>query len=144
MSAKKQTPRKPARPRSDFQRLSRRFMSGLLRSLFFINAFPRYKRAGFVLPTTVLLLLVMTLTVGALSFRTASRTQSTFLAREQQVIDNVAAPAADRAKSKLEYLFGKDSRFPGSSTPSSDTLAALLGDITNTALGVTKLDTDPY
>ncbi|MGB3767831.1 MAG: hypothetical protein WA947_14840, partial [Phormidesmis sp.] len=73
-------------------------MSGLLRSLFLINKPTRAGESGFVLPTTVLLLLVMTLTVGALSFRTVSRTQSVFLAREQKTIDNVAAPAVDRAK----------------------------------------------
>ncbi|MEO0768688.1 MAG: hormogonium polysaccharide biosynthesis protein HpsA [Cyanobacteria bacterium J06649_4] len=145
MSADKQTRnRKTQKPRSDFQRLSRRFMSGLLRSLFLINISNLAGQAGFVIPTTVLLLLVMTLTVGALSFRSASRTQSTFLAREQQVIDNVAAPAADRAKSKLEYLFSRDSRFPGSSTPSSDLLVALMGDVDAPALGVSKLGTDPY
>ncbi|MEL7069153.1 MAG: hormogonium polysaccharide biosynthesis protein HpsA [Cyanobacteria bacterium J06581_3] len=134
MSAKKQTRNRTRRkPRSDFQRLTRRFMSGLLRSLFFISRPTRHSsRAGFVLPTTVLLLLVMTLTVGALSFRTASRTQSTFLAREQQVIDNIAAPAVDRAKAKLEYLFTRDNRMPGSGTPSSDMLAILMRNVAST------------
>jgi hypothetical protein len=148
MSANKQTRhRKPHKPRSDFQRLSRRFMSGFLRSLLLINKPARAGQAGFVLPTTVLLLLVMTLTVGALSFRTASRTQATFLAREQQVIDNVAAPAVDRAKSKLEYLFTRDTRLPGSGTPSSDMLAILMRNVTSTGVGgvgVSALGTDPY
>ena len=96
------------------------------------------------MPTTVLLLLVMTLTVGALTFRTASRTQATFLAREQQVIDNVAAPAVDRAKAKLEYLFTKDVRMPGSGAPSSDVLVLLMSDETDPTLGITKTDKDPY
>jgi hypothetical protein len=148
MSADKQTRHKnPRKPRSDFQRLSRRFMSGFLRSLFLINKPARAGQAGFVLPTTVLLLLVMTLTVGALSFRAVSRTQSTFLAREQKMIDNVAAPAADRAKSKLEYLFGKDTRMPGTNTPSSDVLVTLMLNVDSTGaggLGITRLGTDPY
>ncbi|MBE9059394.1 hormogonium polysaccharide biosynthesis protein HpsA [cf. Phormidesmis sp. LEGE 11477] len=145
MSAKKQTRnRTPRQSGSDFQRLSRRFMSGLLKSLFFVNKSARYSKAGFVLPTTVLLLLVTTLTVGALSFRTASRTQTAYLAREQQVIDNIAAPAADRAKAKLEYLFDRDTRFPSSATPSSDLLAALMANVTSTPLGVTKFAKDPY
>ncbi|EDX85411.1 hypothetical protein S7335_3112 [Synechococcus sp. PCC 7335] len=145
MSAKKQT-RNRTRPlhSSDFQRLSRRFMSGFLRSLFLFNKSARYSRAGFVLPTTVLLLLIMTLTVGALSYRTASRTQSAYLTREQQVIDNVATPAIDRAKAKLEYLFGRDTRFPSSSTPSSDLLVALMANVTDSSLGVTALVDDPY
>lgn len=145
MPARKQTRNKTLRQsRSDFQRLSRRFMSGLLRSLFFVSRSARYSRAGFVLPTTVLLLLITTLTVGALSFRTASRTQTAYLAREQQVIDNIAAPAADRAKAKLEYLFDRDTRFPNSATPSSDLLSALMANVTNTPLGVTAFPDDPY
>jgi hypothetical protein len=119
-------------------------MSGVLRSLFLLNSPSRYGRAGFVLPTTVLLLLVMTLTVGALSFRTASRTQSAFLTREQQVIDNVAAPAVDRARAKLEYLFGQDTRMPGTNTPASDVLVTLMLNITRSDLGITGLGTDPY
>ncbi|MGB3300098.1 MAG: hypothetical protein WBA76_17685, partial [Phormidesmis sp.] len=119
-------------------------MSSLLRSLLLVNKSARAGQAGFVLPTTVLLLLVMTLTVGALSFRTASRTQSTFLAREQQVIDNVAAPAVDRGKTKLEYLFGKDTRIPGTTTPSSDVLSTLMRNVTESALDITGLTVDPY
>jgi hypothetical protein len=148
MSANKQTRnQKPRKSRSDFQRLSRRFMSGFLRSLFLMHKPVRAGQAGqagFVLPTTVLLLLVMTLTIGAMSFRTVSRTQSAFLAREQKMIDNIAAPAADRAKAKLEYLFGKDTRMPGSSAPPSDVLAALVTNRTYSALGITLLPTDPY
>lgn len=148
MSADQQTRnKKPRKPRSDFRRLGDRFMSSLLRSLFVINKPTRAGQAGFVLPTTVLLLLVMTLTVGALSFRTASRTQSTFLAREQQVIDNIAAPAIDRAKAKLEYLFTNDTRLPGSGTPSSDVLAILMLNQTSTGaegVGISALTTSPY
>ena len=149
MSANKQTRNRNLRkPTSDFQRLSRRFMSSALRSLFLLNKSTRYSRAGFVLPTTVLLLLVMTLTVGALTFRSVSRTQSAILAREQQVIDNIAAPAADRGKAKLEYLFDKDTRIPGTSTPSSDVLATLMLNINNNSgvgnLGITALPKDPY
>ncbi|MEL7357128.1 MAG: hormogonium polysaccharide biosynthesis protein HpsA [Cyanobacteria bacterium J06560_6] len=147
MSAKKQTRnRTPHKPHSTFQRLARRFMSSALRSLFLLNSSSRqYGRAGFVLPTTVLLLLVMTLTVGALSFRTASRTQVTSLSREQQVIDNISAPAIDRAKAKLEYLFTSDVRMPGTGTPSSDLLAVLMRNVTEPSLGVTAFPSgDPY
>ena len=146
MSAQKQTRyNKLRKPRSDFQRLSRRFMSGLLRSLFLFNKSSRAKQAGFVLPTTVLLLLVMTLTIGALTFRTASRTQSAFLEREQQVLENAAAPAADRAKAKLEWLFSaRETRFPGTNTPSSNVLAALVLNVNAPGLGIAALPVDPY
>ena len=147
MSAKKQTRNKRIyQPSSDFQRLSRHFMSGLLRSLFFINKSARYNQAGFVLPTTVLLLLITTLTIGALSYRTANRTQSTFLMREQQEISEDARPAIDRAKAKLEYLLDreKETRLPRSSTPSSDELAALMANVTDDKLGITEQDYDFY
>ena len=148
MSADKQTRRKNRKAPSDFRRLGSRFMSGLLRSLFLINKPTRAGESGFVLPTTVLLLLVMTLTVGALSFRTVSRTQSVFLAREQKTIDNVAAPAVDRAKAKLEYLFSKDTRIPGSNAPPSDVLATLMLNIDSPppyGLGISKVPgPDPY
>ncbi len=142
MSADKQTRSKNRKSRSDFQRLRSRFMGGLLRSLFFINKPTRFKQAGFVLPTTVLLLLVLTLTMGALSFRAFSRSGSVIALREQQVIDSAASPAIDRAKSKLEYLFTRDSRFPGG-VPSSDVIASMmLNDNTN---GIPRITAnDPY
>ena len=127
MSAKKQTRnRTPHKPRSDFQRLARRFMSGLLRSLFFINKPSKLSKAGFVLPTTVLLLLMVSLTVGAMSYRTFSRTSQTIAYRDQQVIDGLAAPAIDRAKAKIEYLLTKDPSVADKRPPSSgDLLNAL-------------------
>ncbi|PZO59936.1 MAG: hypothetical protein DCF15_02885 [Phormidesmis priestleyi] len=126
MSADKQTRHThPRKKPSDLQRLGRRFMSGLLRSLLLIHKPARAGQAGFVLPTTVLLLLVLTLTVGTLSFRTFSRSSSVIALREQQVVDSAAAPAIDRAKAKLEYLFSKDTRFPGG-IPSSDVIASMM------------------
>ncbi len=143
MSADKQTRSKNRKSRSDFQRLRRRFMSGLLRSLFLINRPLRPGQAGFVLPTTVLLLLVLTLTMGALSFRAFSRSGSVIALREQQVIDSAASPAIDRAKSKLEYLFTRDSRFPGG-VPSSDVIASMMLNVTN-GNGVPVITaSDPY
>ncbi|MGC1216233.1 MAG: hormogonium polysaccharide biosynthesis protein HpsA, partial [Phormidesmis sp.] len=105
-------------------------MSGLLRSLFFINKPTRFSRAGFVLPTTVLLLLMVTLTAGALSFRTFSRTQSVIAQREQEVILGAATPAIDRAKSKIEYLFSKDIRLPGG-LPTSNKIQAMMRNVSN-------------
>ena len=135
MSSDKQARnRQPRKPRSDFQRLSRRFMSGLLRSLFLINKPTRVGQAGFVLPTTVLLLLMVTLTVGALSFRSFSRTQSVIAQREQEVIVGAATPAVDRAKAKIEYLFAKDIRIPGG-LPTSNKIQAMMKNVVNTESG---------
>ena len=134
MSADKQTRRENRKHRSDFQRLSRRFMSGLLRSLFLINKPPRAGQLGFVLPTTVLLLLMVTLTAGAMGFRSFSRTQAVIAQREQEVIVGAATPAVDRAKAKIEYLFSRDIRFPGG-LPTSNKLQAMMRNVENTEAG---------
>ena len=132
MSAKKQTRnRPPQNSLSDFQRLFRRFMSGLLRSLFLFSHPKRFSKAGFVLPTTVLLLLMVTLTAGANSFRKFSRTQAVISQREQEVVVGSATPAIDRAKAKIEYLFAKDIRLPGG-LPRSNKLQAMMLNIANT------------
>ncbi|WP_009631833.1 hormogonium polysaccharide biosynthesis protein HpsA [Synechocystis sp. PCC 7509] len=81
-------------------------------------------QAGFVLPTVVLVLLVVGLTVAALLFRSLSRTTQVIGQREQQQIYNAATPAIDRAKAKLEYLF-KDGKLP-SGIPPEGKLAELM------------------
>lgn len=73
-------------------------------------------QAGFVLPTTVLVLLVVGLTVTALLFRSFSRTSQVIGQREQQKIYNAATPTIDRAKAKLENLFG-DGNLPAGVPP---------------------------
>ncbi|MCU0551887.1 MAG: hormogonium polysaccharide biosynthesis protein HpsA [Leptolyngbya sp. Prado105] len=83
--------------------------------------------AGFILPTTVLLVLVVALTVGALTFRAYNRNIQVIGDAQQRVIYNAATPAIDRARSKLEYLFDatKDTRLP-SGVPSQTILEAML------------------
>jgi hypothetical protein len=60
---------------------------------------------GFILPTVTLLLLILSLVVGLLIFRTFNRTEQVSGERKQKVIYNYATPAIDRAKAKIEYLF---------------------------------------
>lgn len=79
-----------------------------------------HSKAGFVLPTIVMLLLVVTLVVATLLLRTQNRTSQVIGAREEQVIYNAATPAIERAKAKLEYLFQQDTRLPFA--PASDQL----------------------
>lgn len=81
--------------------------------------------AGFVLPTVTMLLLVVALVIGAILFRTGSRTNQVIGLREEQVIYNAASPAIERAKAKLEYLFLEDTRRP-SGAPSDEKLMELL------------------
>ncbi|MEM9214547.1 MAG: hormogonium polysaccharide biosynthesis protein HpsA [Cyanobacteria bacterium P01_F01_bin.150] len=133
-------------------RLMARLVGQLIRFLFrFTINHPRLQRsAGFILPTTVLLLLVVSLAVGSISLRTLSRTQQTIGQRQQQVIYNAATPAIDRAKAKLELLFDKDDRFLKKRVNGEDRLhAMMLNDgITLPAYKPLLLDgtpvTDPY
>lgn len=85
----------------------------------------RRTQGGFVLPTTVMLLLIVTLVVTAIIFRTFSRTSQVISERQQQVIYNAATPAIDRAKAKLEYLFRQDTRLPAG-VPSDSTIQSIL------------------
>ncbi|MEB3211350.1 MAG: hormogonium polysaccharide biosynthesis protein HpsA [Leptolyngbyaceae bacterium] len=108
------------------QNLTRRFVLWLFRGLLLVNRQPKSIR-GFVLPTTVLLLLLVTLTVGAITLRTYDRTNQAVGERQQRVIYNAATPAIDRAKAKLEFLFNRerDPRFP-SGIPSQAALNGML------------------
>ncbi|MFM7448356.1 MAG: hypothetical protein ACKO24_07150, partial [Leptolyngbyaceae cyanobacterium] len=87
----------------------------------------RSRVAGFVLPTTVLLLLVVGLTVATLLLRAGVRTNQVIGQNQQRVIYNAATPAIDRARAKLETLFSPDGdpRYPGG-VPSEDYLAGML------------------
>ena len=111
---------------SRFQRWLKPFMKGVLRSLWWFSGQRRRTstRAGFVFPTTLLLILMVLLTASALTFRTFSRSSQVISQREQQVIYNAATPAVDRAKAKLEFLFTQDTRLIG--VPSSDYLANMM------------------
>jgi hypothetical protein len=72
----------------------------------------RFGRAGFVLPTAIIVILVLTLTVGALMLRTLNRTSQVSGERQDIQVLNAATPAIDRAKAKLEYLFTREPRRP--------------------------------
>ncbi|MDB9527761.1 hormogonium polysaccharide biosynthesis protein HpsA [Oscillatoria sp. CS-180] len=102
----------------------KRFMQSLLRLLFRLTG-RRTPQAGFVFPTTLLLVLMVLLTVSALTYRTFTRSTQVIGQREQQVIYNSATPAIDRAKAKLEFLFREDDRYP-TATPNSDFLANMM------------------
>ncbi|MEL6399708.1 MAG: hormogonium polysaccharide biosynthesis protein HpsA [Cyanobacteria bacterium J06626_4] len=102
----------------------KRFMQSLFRQLMQLSG-RRSAQAGFVFPTTLLLILMVLLTVSALTFRTFSRSTQVISQRDQQVIYNAATPAVDRAKAKLEFLFLEDDRFPGA-PPVGDFMANMM------------------
>jgi type II secretory pathway pseudopilin PulG len=68
---------------------------------------------GFILPTVTMVLLVFSLVVSSLLLRTSQQTQQVAGTRATQATYNIATPAIDRAKSKLEFIFKRDPRFIG-------------------------------
>lgn len=111
----------------------------------------RPRNAGFVLPTAVALILVSTLTVGALLSRSVNRANQVSSQSADRVIFNAASPAIDRAKAKLEYLFGQDARFPNG-IPAEAFLSCMMANgsnpdtdpMTNPCVNLVTLDPDPY
>ncbi|MEL6224033.1 MAG: hypothetical protein AAFR31_15475, partial [Cyanobacteria bacterium J06627_8] len=116
--AKRKSNRAFARLASSIQQLAHRMTKGLarwiLRLLLLNSQHPQAPQQGFILPTVTLLLLVVSLTVGAITLRTLNRTADATGERQTQVVYNAAGPAIDRAKSKLEFMFNRqrDSRLP--------------------------------
>ena len=103
-------------------RLPKRFMAWVLMLAFKSARFSRTREAGFVLPTTVMLLVVLTLTVGGLSVRSFSRVKQTIAYREQQIVDNFSEPAFCRAKAMIVLLFTHERVFFDMRPPSSGDL----------------------
>lgn len=101
------------------------------------------KKAGFVLPTTVMVLLVVGLFVGALIVRTGERSVEVIGSRESQRIDNIAAPAVERARAKLEHLFNSDPRFPAG-VPSEVLVRDLMRYVNNDLVSPVEGESDPY
>ncbi|NJM45527.1 MAG: hypothetical protein HC860_04580 [Alkalinema sp. RU_4_3] len=98
-----------------YRNLNRKLIDWLLRSTFVSTRRGQNPVAGFILPTTVLLLLVVTLTVGAITLRAVDRNTQVIANTQQKVIYNAATPAIDRARAKIEFLFdpSRDTRYPG-------------------------------
>lgn len=114
---------------------SRKLSRWLVRNLLHKGYGRRHQataKAGFVLPTVTLLLLVVALVIGAILLRTGSRTSQVIGAREEQVIYNAATPAIERAKAKLEYLFQQDTRRPTGAASDQLLTALLVNDEINT------------
>ncbi len=85
------------------QKLTSRNTYRFLRTAFVASR--RRLQAGFVLPTTTLLILVMMLVVSTLIFRSYQRSTDAITQFQRQEVINSATPAIDRAKAKLELLF---------------------------------------
>ncbi|MGB5897757.1 MAG: hormogonium polysaccharide biosynthesis protein HpsA, partial [Geitlerinemataceae cyanobacterium] len=112
----------------------------LLRPLFRAIQQPQNSRSGFVLPTAALLLLVVSLVIGAVLLRTINRTEQVIGTREDKVIYNAATPAIDRAKAKIEYMFTEDPRLPAG-VPSEERLYEMM---LNQASSGAVINPNPY
>ena len=122
-----------------FQAAIRGLIKSLLRSWYRLSRQLRLSQAGFVLPAVTVLLLIMSVVVGSLLFRSFSRTTQVIAEREQQVIYNAATPAIDRAKAKLEFLLMEDPNRPRGLPSDEDLESRLLNNDPETAV-----DPNPY
>jgi hypothetical protein len=107
--------------------MTKQVINWLLRTAFVVNR-GASSSSGFVLPMTVLLILVVSLSVGALTYRAFTRNTQVITQNQQRVIYNAATPAIDRARSKLEYLFdpSKDIRYPSGGVPNETMLLKMM------------------
>ncbi|MGC8713027.1 MAG: hormogonium polysaccharide biosynthesis protein HpsA, partial [Leptodesmis sp.] len=117
-----------------YRRLSKGLVTWLLRSALLLNR-QRRAAAGFVLPTTVFLILVVALTAGALSYRAYNSSTRTIGNIQSRAIYNAATPAIDRARSKIEALFS-DPRYPGGVPSEGFLTSMMLNDGQRTIKGV--------
>ena len=115
--------------------MTKQVINWLLRAAFVIHR-PGSASSGFVLPTTVLLILVVSLSVGALTYRAFTRNTQVITQNQQRVIYNAATPAIDRARSKLEYMFdqSKDIRYPSGGVPQETKLLNMMLNDASTGL----------
>ena len=80
-------------------------MAWLLRILFMAQRPARLAKAGFVLPTVVMVTLVVTLLTSAILARSFDRAQIASNYRVSEEVLNAALPALDRAQAKIDALF---------------------------------------
>jgi type II secretory pathway pseudopilin PulG len=110
-----------------FNAITKAFISWLLRSSLGQRR-RRSNQAGFVLPTVVMVVLVVTLLTTAILFRSFDRSKNASNYRVNEVVLNAAAPALDRARAKLNRLFSTaETELPGN-TPGDDDIAEVFED----------------
>ena len=71
------------------------------------NRRARIFSSGFVLPTVAMVIMVVVLLTTAIMLRSFDRSKNASNVRVNQVVFNAAAPALDRAKSKIEDVLAK-------------------------------------
>ncbi|MCG5058389.1 MAG: hormogonium polysaccharide biosynthesis protein HpsA [Limnoraphis sp. WC205] len=109
------------------ERIIQRLMRSLLRTWMAMNQGDRKGRAGFVLPTVTMVLLVVVLLTIAITLRSFDRAKTAQYRRVDQAVLQAATPALDRARAKLEDLLGggNESRKTGQSSRGIPTESSL-------------------
>lgn len=102
------------------------FVNWVLRTLLRIGKRPNLARAGFALPTTMMVILVVALLTTTMVIRSLDRNRNAINARSEQVIQNSSTPAIDRANAKLAELL-VDPELPRG-TPPDDKLIEVMKD----------------
>ncbi|CAD5933574.1 hypothetical protein PCC9214_01452 [Planktothrix tepida] len=102
------------------KRMTRGAMRSLLRVWMRINRHDRYGRAGFVLPTVTMVLLVVVLLSITIMLRSMDRAKMAQYRRVDEQVLQAATPALDRANAKLTELLA-DPTLP-KETPSDEEL----------------------
>ncbi|MEP0885161.1 hormogonium polysaccharide biosynthesis protein HpsA [Trichocoleus sp. ST-U3] len=111
-----------------FNAITKTFISWLLRSSLGRQGRRRSNQAGFVLPTVVMVVLVVTLLTTAILLRSFDRSKNASNYRVNEVVLNAAAPALDRSRAKLNRLFSSaETELPGN-TPADDDIADVFED----------------
>jgi len=104
--------------------LSKQVMNWLLRNLFVLRRHPNSPQAGFVLPTVIMVMLVVTLLTTAILFRSFDRAKNASNVRINQATLSAATPALDRTKAKIAKLL-TDRNLPRG-TPSDESIASVI------------------
>jgi hypothetical protein len=98
-------------------------MRSLLRVWIKINRQGRYSRAGFVLPTVTMVLLVVVLLTITIMLRSMDRAKMAQYRRVDEQVLQAATPALDRARAKIDdLLIPANNGLPVATPPSDDEL----------------------
>ncbi len=79
---------------------------GLIR--YVMQVVTKEPEKGFVLPLSMMLLLVLSLSVTTMLIRSGQQSEQVLTTRENKKVYNAATPAIERAKAKIEYYFNED------------------------------------
>jgi hypothetical protein len=111
-----------------FNTLTKAFITWFLRNVLVVQRRARLSQTGFVLPTVVMMVLVVTLLTTAILLRSFDRTKNASNYRVDETVLNAATPALDRARAKLNRLFSSEETRLKGNTPPDDNIAEVLED----------------